>query len=175
MIRGDRILLRAVREADLEQLFNLMSDIGNRGPYYPLDILSEVEFKQRFHENGLMTENNGKLLICIEERIIGLIGFSQAGYFDGVEIGYIVFDSANRRQGYMTEALTCLVRHLFLSRKINRIQLMTQPENIPSKRVAEKCGFRYEGTLRGAIFDRGKNVDLEMYALVRAEIEGSCS
>jgi RimJ/RimL family protein N-acetyltransferase len=171
MIRGDRILLRVVREADLEQLFNLISDTGNRGAYYPLDVPSEVEFKQRFHENGLMSETSGSFLICVEERIVGLIRFSQAGYFDGFEIGYIVFDAANRGQGYMTEALACLARHLFLTRKINRIQLMTDPENIASKRVAEKCGFRYEGTLRGAIFNRGKSVDLAMYALLRADLE----
>ena len=171
MIRGDRILLRAIREADLEQLFNLMSDTGSRGAHYPLDVPSEVEFKRRFHENGLMTETSGSFLICVEERMIGLIRFSQAGYFDGFEIGYIVFDSANRAQGYMTEALACLVRHLFLTRKINRIQLTTEPENIASKRVAEKCGFQYEGTLRGASFNRGKHVDLAMYALLRADLE----
>ena len=41
------------------------------------------------------------------------------------------------------------------------------------KRVAEKCGFTFEGVARGAIFHRGANHDLEIYSLVRADLRSS--
>ena len=44
---------------------------------------------------------------------------------------------------------------------------MIVPENAPSQRIAEKCGFQLEGTARGALFTGGRSVDVLMYALLR--------
>jgi ribosomal-protein-alanine N-acetyltransferase len=53
---------------------------------------------------------------------------------------------------------------------IERLQMQIHPENLASKRVAEKCGFKLEGTARGALFHRGKNCDAEVYSLLRTEV-----
>ena len=171
MIHGEKITLRTVREADLDLLFNLWSDIANRGEYYPLDFPSQVDFKKRFHEHGLMEETKGTLLICEEDRIVGSISFFPASYFNGFEIGYILFDTASRGKGYMTEALSLLSQHLFSMKKINRLQLTVIMGNTASKRVAEKCGFQSEGVVREAIFHRGENRDLELFSILRSEID----
>ena len=47
--------------------------------------------------------------------------------------------------------------------------LATAPENEASKRLALKCGFKFEGTLRGNIFHHGQNSDSLLYSLLRAE------
>lgn len=171
MIRGENIILRSVREADLETLFELWSDIENRGDYYPIDIPSQVNFKKQFHEHGLMEDQRGTFLIWQNEQIIGSIAFFKASYFDGLEIGYILFDRNSRNKGAMSESLRLLVKYLFSTKKINRIQLTAFPDNLASKKVAEKCGFTCEGVLRGAIFHKGKSHDLEMYSLLRAEAD----
>jgi [ribosomal protein S5]-alanine N-acetyltransferase len=170
MIRGQKIHLRTVRETDLDQLFELWSDIANRGDYYPLKLPSQVDYKKRFQEHGLWEDTNGTFLIWDNEKIVGLIAFFPAGYYSGLEIGYILFDTVSRNKGYMTEALTLLVQFLFSTKKINRLQLTVMPANIASRRVAEKCGFQSEGIVRGAIFHRGKHHDLEMYSLLRQEL-----
>ncbi|MET0835040.1 MAG: GNAT family protein, partial [Actinomycetota bacterium] len=43
-------------------------------------------------------------------------------------------------------------------RKVNRISLVIVPENAPSQRIAERCGFQLEGTARGALFTGGRSV-----------------
>ena len=57
----------------------------------------------------------------------------------------------------------------FDNKKFNRIHLMILPENGASRRIAEKCGFQLEGTVRGAMFSAGRNVDLMMFSLLRSD------
>lgn len=64
-----------------------------------------------------------------------------------------------------------LVRHLFSTRTITRIQILVLPANLASKRVAEKCSFKFEGLARGAFYHRGKNQDVEIYSILREEVE----
>jgi RimJ/RimL family protein N-acetyltransferase len=51
----------------------------------------------------------------------------------------------------------------------HRIHLVIVPENAASVRIAEKCGFVLEGTLRGAFFNHGRNQDVLLYSLVRTD------
>jgi hypothetical protein len=45
-----------------------MSDIANRGEYYPLNLRSEVAFKKRFHEHGFWSEEEYRFLIGAARR-----------------------------------------------------------------------------------------------------------
>lgn len=171
MIRGEKILLRTVREADLDQYYDLSSDISNRGAYFSLEIQSQVDFKNRFREHGFMEDTKGTFLICAADQIVGAISFFPASYYNGLEFGYILFDEASRGKGYMTEAVSLLVKHLFATKKINRLQIAAVPDNIASKRVAEKCGFQFEGIIREAAFMHGKNHDIALYSLLRSEAD----
>ena len=175
MIRGKNIMLRTVRETDLDTLYTALSDLASRGDYFPLNLFSEATFKREFHEHGFWTNDFGRLLICdLDERLLGSIWYFQAvRYYDGLEIGYHLFDVGRRNTGVMTEALSLLAHYLFAARKINRLQLAIMRPNIASKRVAEKCGFTFEGVARGALFHRGANHDLEIYALVRHDLLSS--
>ena len=48
----------------------------------------------------------------------------------------------------MTSAVAVLVDHAFDSLHLNRLEIRTDIENARSRAVAERLGFRYEGTLR---------------------------
>src|SRR5262249_16928344 len=50
-------------------------------------------------------------------------------------------------------------------------QLIIAEGNIASERVAQKCGFTYEGTARQAMFARGRHSDMKIYSLLRPEVE----
>jgi hypothetical protein len=41
------------------------------------------------------------------------------------------------------------------------------PGNMASRRIAEKCGFTYEGLVRGAFFNDGRNHDVALFGLLR--------
>jgi RimJ/RimL family protein N-acetyltransferase len=171
MLRGDTIGLRTVRASDLDALYALVNDTANRGAYMVPRMRSESEFRKEFAETGFFGKDRGRYLVVDrEDRILGDIAYFAVNYMDGFELGYCLYDVASRGRGVMTEALKLAVRNLFDTHKVNRLQICTAPDNEPSKRLALKCGFRLEATLRGYIFNRGRSEDSLLYSLLRSDL-----
>lgn len=82
------------------------------------------------------------------------------------QIGYWTLSPA-RGQGVATRALRLLARWAFDDVGLARLQLLTEPENEASQRVAEKAGFRREGLLRDYIELKGRRADGIMFARLR--------
>ena len=103
-------------------------------------------------------------------RILGSIGvrFNETG--DVGEIGYWLRRDA-RGRGLMTRALVLAVRWSFDRPGVARLQLRADVENVSSRRVAEKAGFRLEGVLRSAHWNArlGRRQDWAMYSLLPGE------
>lgn len=142
MIRGKGIELRTIRETDLDRLYTLLTDIANRGDFVPLQLPSEPVFKRQFRDTGFWNEDYERLLMVTpEDDIVGSIWCCKSiPYFDGLEIT-----------------------------KIHRVQLIIADGNIASERVAQKCGFTYEGTVREAMFQRRMHRDMKLYSQLRDE------
>ena len=66
-----------------------------------------------------------------------------------------------------------MTKFLFDSKQVNRLRLMIDPGNVASRRVAEKCGYRREGTARGSVYHHGRIHDMDMYAILRDEALGT--
>lgn len=64
-----------------------------------------------------------------------------------------------------------MVNYLFTTKYMNRIQLKIEPGNEPSIKVAEKCGFEFDGTRKQVIYNHGKHLDLNEYAILREDWE----
>jgi [ribosomal protein S5]-alanine N-acetyltransferase len=171
MLKGDGIVLRTVRRRDLDTLFELASDIGRRGDYYPLHVMIEPSYFRSFEEDGFWGDDFGRMVIVDEtDRILGqIIYFQTARYINGLEIAYLLFDPADRGKGIMSQALDLFSRYLFATRRISRLQLTVLPGNEASRRVALKAGYQSEGVMRQAIFHRGRPTDLELFSLTREE------
>ncbi len=172
MLKGSSFHLCTVRESDLPVFQTFLADISNRGDYYPYQIYSEHDLRQTYARDGFWSQDSGVLLIINSaDAIIGQIEFFKpVSYWNVYEIAYILFDSNERGKGIVSEATQLLVRYLFETSHVNRIQLQIFPENIGSRRVAEKCGFNLEGTARGVIYHRGKHHDLDMYTIFREDV-----
>lgn len=63
------------------------------------------------------------------------------------EVGFFV-DIDHERQGHVTEALRAVLSVLFNQAGAHRVRLQTDETNLRSRKVAERCGFILEGTLR---------------------------
>ena len=84
MLKGTKIILRTVREKDIETLYVLVSDIASRGEYFPHTLRSEVDFRKRFEKDGFWSEEQYSFLICDHaDRILGSIWCDRDGYYDG--------------------------------------------------------------------------------------------
>ncbi len=95
--------------------------------------------------------------------------FKPVGYWDAFELSYQLYGERFSGRGYATAAVQLTVDYLFDTKKQHRIQLVIVPENAPSRRIAEKCGFVLEGTVRGAFFNHGRNHDVLLYSLLRTD------
>lgn len=169
MLTGERVVLAPLREDDLAEFYAAHVDIDNRGAYFPLGVMSEPEIRSRFALNGFWERDEGTLLMRDRDgRIVGHIEFFvPVSYWDAYELSYQLYGTGHAGHGFTTEAVRLLVDYLFSTKKKHRIQLVIVPDNAASKRIAEKCGFAYEGTLRGAFFNAGRNHDVDLFGLLR--------
>jgi RimJ/RimL family protein N-acetyltransferase len=82
------------------------------------------------------------------------------------EIGYWV-RSACTGQGFVTEAVRALTAYGFAHLQAARIELVTDTQNLTSRRVAERSGFTLEGILRnGQRAPDGSLRDMCIYAAI---------
>jgi len=172
MIKGNLITLRTIHSADLEKLYEIHTDIQNRGDYYPRGMMSQTAFQKQFHENGFWGKDDGTLLIVDHaDEILGHIEFFKTvNYLDEYELAYQIYDKEQRGKGVMTEAVNLMTRYLFETKRMNRIRLVIHPDNAASRRLAEKCGFQHEGTARGAWYNKGRHQDVEIYSILHDDV-----
>jgi [ribosomal protein S5]-alanine N-acetyltransferase len=175
MLTGRSIALRPIRESDLPELYDFHVDIDNRGDYFPRGITSQLTFNRQFQESGFWSKDEGMLAILNRDgTIIGHVEFFKTvNYLAEYELSYILYTSEHRGQGATTEAVRLMVEYLFTTKPINRIRLVIHPDKAASRRIAEKCGFRHEGTARGAWYNKGRYQNVEIYAIVHDDVVGA--
>ncbi|MBR3267551.1 MAG: GNAT family N-acetyltransferase [Oscillospiraceae bacterium] len=86
------------------------------------------------------------------------------------EIEYCI-GSAFQCRGYATEATKAVIAFGFDKINLHKVQICTKTINKPSKRVIEKCGFTYEGTLRDYFCMKGEYVGRLYFSILRSEYE----
>lgn len=85
-----------------------------------------------------------------------------------VHIGYCL-GRAWWRRGIMSEALKAVMDFMFDTVEVNRVESRHDPRNPNSGKVMQKCGMKYEGTLRSADRNNQGICDACYYALLRSE------
>jgi RimJ/RimL family protein N-acetyltransferase len=110
------------------------------------------------------------LLDRARAKIVGAIGLFHADWeVRSTEIGYGV-RADERGRGYATEALVAVSRWALSAGGMQRAWLTANTDNIASVRVAQKAGFRYEGTLRRAAMEEDGLHDQDVYSLLDVEV-----
>jgi ribosomal-protein-alanine N-acetyltransferase len=171
MLEGPNIMLRLFTEDDLDEFLKLENTCAEMGEFAPVDLRSPAAFRKHLTETGGWDDKLGRMLITDKSnRILGHIMFiKEPSFQSGYEVGFVVFRREDRGKGYTTEALRIFSAYLFELKPIPRLQLSTHANNIAARRVAEKCGYKLEGTLRRMFFTRGAYVDYVLYSLLREE------
>ncbi len=173
-LETDRLLLRRWTHKDAYELYEYAKnpDVGPHAGWRPHSSVTE----SRMIISGIFRRNTTWALEEKETgRVIGSIGFEDDKYRPGVkskEMGYSL-SKDHWGRGYMTEAATLLIRYAFEIMKLDIITIKTGDANIRSRRVIEKCGFKYEGTLRRAyrMYD-GEIREMRCYSMLKEEYFG---
>jgi [ribosomal protein S5]-alanine N-acetyltransferase len=127
-------------------------------PYTDSDARAYVDSAR--DTRAIVDARTGELLGSIGWRIVDQGNF---------QIGYWVKTEA-RGRGAATRALRLLSRWALDELGLPRAQLLAEPANRASQRVAEKVGFRRECVLRSYLDVRGERRDGVMFALLRGEL-----
>lgn len=86
-------------------------------------------------------------------------------------IGYWIGEEY-ARQGYMREALEAVVGFAFEQLDLSRIEAACLPENVPSRGLLEKSGFKYEGVAQSYLQIAGRWRNHVLYANLRHDRRG---
>jgi RimJ/RimL family protein N-acetyltransferase len=161
-IRGERLLLRPLRPAEIDEEWLAMRDAD---PMTIAELPGESDFRRRLERSGRM--ENGWLDLAID---LGGVAIGRIQTFvppnrplpPGVfEVG-IGLRQAIRGKGYGREALALLTRWLFEHAGAERVEAPTDPANVAMRTVFERVGWELVGTIHE--FDR----EWVMYAITRA-------
>ena len=180
-IRTERLHLRCWDPRDAEGLLAVSeANRGHLSPWIPakyhepqtieekVDLLREFRGRFDLGEDfvyGIFDEASGS--------IVGGSGLHLRHGPGVADVGYwLVQDAVGK--GYATEAAGAVVRAGFEFLELARIEIRCDPENPPSRRVAEALGFQHEATLRGIYpAPSGSRIDTEVHGMLRAGIASS--
>jgi ribosomal-protein-alanine N-acetyltransferase len=111
-------------------------------------------------------------VITYRDRLVGqlTVGSITWGSLRGAHIGYWI-DREFAGRGITTTAVALATDHCF-SIGLHRIEVNIRPENVASRRVAEKLGFRPEGLRPSYLHIDGDWRDHLAFALTGEEIPG---
>ena len=176
-IETERLLLRRMEMRDARDLFAYSRD-EEVARYVLWEAQKNVSESRAYIKFMLRKYRAGDPASwCIvhkdEGRVVGTIGYM---WFqpenNAAEVGYsLARDCWN--QGYMTEALRAVLRYSFEEMAINRIEAQHEVGNPASGAVMRKCGMRHEGTLRSRLYNKGRYVDVELFAILRQDYMGA--
>ena len=112
--------------------------------------------------------DNFAFAITFGDKAIGSIGVFRQGniHRQTGELGYYIAEEYWGK-GYGTSAVRQICEYIFANTDILRIYAEPFAYNKGSRRVLEKAGFHYEGTLQSNAIKNGTVLDMAMYALVR--------
>jgi [ribosomal protein S5]-alanine N-acetyltransferase len=163
-LEDDTILLRPLAETDVPAIVEACSD-----PEIPRWTSVPEPYTEADARAWVASAHEAAFAIADREtgELLGAIGLEDVGEGRG-QVGYWVKRGA-RGRGVASRALR-LLSAWALEAAYERVQLVAEPANRASQRVAEKAGFRAEGLLRSYIVLKGRRRDCVMYALLREEL-----
>ena len=86
-----------------------------------------------------------------------------------VEIGNVYWGPLISRKPAATEAQFLFTQYVFDKLFYRRYEWKCHNENLPSKRAAERFGFKFEGIFRNHMVAKGANRDTAWYSIIDSE------
>ena len=170
-LRTERLVLRRFRLSDAEAMYNNWASDPEVTKFLMFKPHADVEVSRRvlaqwvgsycqgdFFQWALTLKGCGTVIGSMGTvRVDHKLRMAHAGYCIGQRWW---------RQGYTSEALAAVFSFLFETVGFNRIEACHDPRNPNSGKVMQKCGMRFEGTMRQAGTGNLGICDLALYGLV---------
>ena len=153
-LETERLILRRWKDSDAESLFEYARDpeVGPIAGWPPHQNIEESLYVIRNVLNGpeayaICLKEDGTAIGAIELKLKGHTDMTDRD--DECELGYWLGKPFWGR-GLMPEAAKEMLRHAFEDLGMTKVWCGFYDGNLKSKRVQEKCGFRYQWTTQDA-------------------------
>jgi len=162
-----RVELRPQRVSDASRFVQMLNHPDFiYFPVKPKSIEEEQDFLSKSSQKRKAGTEYNFSILC-RRKLVGAVGLKVDQHRQHIgEIGYFV-DRSHWGQGIAPAAVRLIEDFAFLRLGIRRLEIVTLRANKASQRVAEKCGYRREGTQRGKLLHNGEYCDASLYAKVR--------
>jgi diamine N-acetyltransferase len=172
-IQHGRVYLRPAERTDVPLFVSWMNDWRTSATLGLTAPISEA-MEERWFERMLEAQGHGNYLFVscrLDDDVpIGNCGLHQVDLVNGsAMLGIAIGRPEDRGKGFGTDTLRALVRFGFDSLRLERIWLDVYDRNPGARRVYERVGFVYEGTLRRAAFREGRYLDVIRMAILADE------
>jgi ribosomal-protein-alanine N-acetyltransferase len=143
-------------------------------PAWSQDHLTRRAFRNRVYWAWRSREEGKALALFLvrreDDRLMGAITLDniRRGPAQSTQVGYWIGPDFARR-GLMTEALRAVVDHAFGPLDLSRVEAACLAENVPSRALLDRVGFRSEGVAEGYLQIDGRWRDHLLYATLRSD------
>ena len=172
-LETERLILRELKTNDVENIFEYASipEVAEYVQWYPHktkeDSLGFINFAlEQFFTGASLIWG---IVLKSENKLIGSIDLRDWKSDNKCsDTGYVI--SKNYwNKGFVSEALRAVINFAFEELHLNRIEAHCEEENKGSWHVMEKCGMKYEGTLREKVFIKGRFRTMKVYSILQKE------
>jgi len=172
-LSGNRIYLREVRISDInERYYYWINDpeinqyLESR--YFPMSVDYLVDYVAK--HDGKVEEPFFAICLNCNEEHIGNIKLGPVNWIHRrADLGYFIGEKKMWGKGYASEAIALVLKFAFLTLNLNKISAGCMEENLGSRKVLEKNGFRQEGFLTGYVLQNGLEKNGILYGLRASE------
>lgn len=174
-ICGERVIIERRTHKHDEELFNLINNSREfLRPYLfwvdDTQSLDDVKNVTNIFSNNWDEQKSFEYVFLDKntKQLVGAGGIHTVSYMHRwAEFGYYLAQNATGH-GYITEVVNLLTQALF-DNGIKRVVIECDKENTASAKVAERCGFEYEGCQKQARFAYGEYRDELIYAKINSK------
>lgn len=173
MIRGQKVILRAIERDDLTQLRDWRNDEEIRRRTREFRLLS-MENQERWFKS-LHDDRNTIMFAILDDgkKLIGVVGLTYIDWKNRrAEVSIYIGDKAAQGKGYGMDTLRTVMRYGFHDANLHKLYAEIFAFNEPSVRMFEKAGFTRDGVKREDQFVDGKHWDTYMYSILENEFKG---
>ncbi|SFD47752.1 GNAT family N-acetyltransferase [Roseivivax sediminis] len=180
-IETERLTLRPPMHADYVAWSRLRADsetfLKPWEPTWASDHLSRKAFTNRVYWAGRSIAAGTAVPIFLirrdDSQLMGALTLDniRRGPAQSGTMGYWI-GQPFARQGYMREAIEAMVHQAFERMDISRVEAACLPENVASRGLLERSGFKYEGVAQSYLQINGRWRTHVLYAALRMDRRG---
>jgi ribosomal-protein-alanine N-acetyltransferase len=166
----ERLVLRELREEDLEAGFRMFSNpevMRYIGKPLHKSIEEAREFLERNRSQFALRDGvRWAITRRGDDTMIGTCGhWRLMKEHHRAEIGYDL-DAQYWGKGYMTEALRAILHFGFVEMELHSAEAQIDPDNQRSRNVLLRLGFRCDGRIRENFYFDGRYTDTDIFTLL---------